>query len=134
MTVRAIKKLTMVRGHLAMPVPTCIAQYYSTPWSVSGIVRTHFDTNQKLIRVIDEEIDLSMGSCESNIFILQDNRLATQYGWMPGEFLEIIFREATCAHWRLKEGFLSSKMVLDHKEVVSLFPEREFEDLDFLPN
>ena len=137
MPVRAIKKIELGLagskvGQLAIRVPQAIIHSIRLRRGDIFVCefKNHFNGEQKLIREINETIEVpcrhdwfGYDDYETNyylkaphIIILTDLDITKNYGFLVGEHLEIIFKE-----------------VKREKESISIFPERMTEDLDSIP-
>ena len=84
--------------------------------------KRHFDKNKKLVQEVNEtcEISASFSLFHLYRFCLKEHAISKKYGFMVGEYLEIIFKEIK----RTKRG---------KRESIPIFPGRMVEDLDFIP-
>ena len=114
MPVRAIKQI--FGEELTIEVPSAVLNAFAITYNGIGSSRgkfvcelkNHFDRNRNLIREVKEEIKLRGYS--PGYIKLKNISLARKYGFLAGEYLEIIFH----SYGR-----------------TTILPERMVEDLDF---
>jgi len=116
MPVRAIKLIS--GDELTIEIPSAVLNAFAITYNGIGSSRgkfvcefkNHFDRNKNLIREVNEKIRLRGYS--PGYIKLENISLVREYGFLAGEYLEIIFH----SYGR-----------------TTVFPERMVEDLDFTP-
>jgi len=137
MPVRAIKQIrilpTYAVDRMYFPIPSSIlycdaySDEYKGEWSRKFLCKVinHFDENKNLVRKIDESAGFQPGR---NTLLLGSHLLTAKYGFVEGEYLEIIFQSFE-REYKRKKWFRTEIEI----ETIPIFPERMIEDLDFMP-
>jgi len=129
MPVRVIKQIEKIGGRIGLAIPTSIVDIYGCPYDFdsdryydvfSCEFKNHFDKSENLVRKINESsklqvVGICVGQPQDPFLLLEGNLIAMNYGFVDKDYIEVIFQA-----------------IKRNTKVISIFPERLIEDLDFV--
>ncbi len=130
MPVRVIKQITRSHaagGEMIIPTPKSVLDAYTfNGKQLVCLVKSHFSKDKTLVTRIGETVKLRPPSGCGNEIQLSGEPITQKYGFVMGEYLEIIFEAIEHSY---RSGFFERIKTA----TVPIFPERMVEDLDFVP-